>query len=228
MRRNELYHHHTTKEANRLLASSWANYNLFWCGAEKVYLVHYYPHNIADFNNSTRHLTRVEQSVYRASIEMYYDTESMLALDVEKLNRKLLCVTNDEKNALLVILDEFFIKKDEGYYHERCELEIAKYRANTSAKARAGIESARIRKLKSTEKNTRSTRVEHTVSVCSTNQELITNNNLKALVQKFAHKNKNWRSDDNSIVALARELKIGTQGLDKFQLLAKIDAKVGR
>jgi hypothetical protein len=47
-------------------------------------------------------------------------------------------------------------------------------------------------------------------------------------VQKFAHKNKNWRSDDNSIVALARELKIGTQGLDKFQLLAKIDAKVGR
>jgi hypothetical protein len=38
VRLNEPYHHHITKEANRLLASSRANYNLFWCGAEKVYM----------------------------------------------------------------------------------------------------------------------------------------------------------------------------------------------
>lgn len=187
--------------------------------------MHYYPHNIADFNNSTRHLTRVEQSVYRASIEMYYDTEQKLSTDINKLNRKLLCVTNEEKEALLTILDEFYIKHDDGFYHERCELEIAKYRANTSAKARAGIASAKARKEKSTG-------VEHAMNTSATdvqqtnNQELITNNHLKSLVQKFAHKNKNWRNDDNSIVNLARQLKIGTQGLDKFQLLAKIDGKI--
>lgn len=35
-----------------------------------------------------------------------------------------------------------------------------------------------------------------------------------------------WRKDDNSILTKARELKIGTAGLDRFQLIAKIEAKI--
>jgi len=145
--------------------------------------MHFYPHNIADFNNATRHLTRVERSVYRDAIERYYDTECALAgNDFDKLCRLLLCVSDEEKTALKNVLDEFFTLFDGAYHHERCDLEIGKYRLNTSAKARAGKASAEARKSKS----------KQTLNTCSTdeqltnNQELITNNqelitNLKDL-----------------------------------------------
>lgn len=86
--------------------------------------MNFYPHHIKDFNNSTRHLTRVERSVYRDAIELYYDTESVLFYDIDKLSRRLLCVSEEEKIALKTVLSEFFIKTDSGYFHERCEDEI--------------------------------------------------------------------------------------------------------
>jgi len=47
--------------------------------------MNYYPHHIGDFNSATRHLTRIERSVYRDLIELYYDTEAPLSRDVDKL-----------------------------------------------------------------------------------------------------------------------------------------------
>ena len=131
--------------------------------------MNYYPHHIGDFNNATRHLTRVERSLYRDAIELYYDTESVLTDDFDKLSRKLLANTIEEKEALQTILNEFFICIPEGYLNERCEIELAKYRANTSNKAKAGIASALARKQKATD-------VEHVLNKCATNQEPITNN----------------------------------------------------
>ena len=131
--------------------------------------MNYYPHHIGDFNNATRHLTRVERSVYRDAIELYYDTETPLTSDIERLQKRLICDTEEEKKALRFVLSEFFFATDEGFRHERCEAEIEKYHANTSAKARAGIASAAKRKQKSTH-------VEHVLSVCTTNHEPITNN----------------------------------------------------
>ena len=111
--------------------------------------MHFYPHNIADFNNSTRHLTRVERSVYRDAIELYYDTEQPLpGDDFAWLAKRLLCHSEEEKNALQSILGEFFVPEGECYRHERCDLEIEKYRANVSAKARAGKASAEARRQK--------------------------------------------------------------------------------
>jgi uncharacterized protein YdaU (DUF1376 family) len=135
--------------------------------------MHFYPHNIGDFNNSTRHLTRVERSVYRDAIERYYDTESPLpANDIERLYRVLLCSTDDEKRALNTVLGEFFTVVDGAYRHDRCDLEIEKYRSNSSAKARAGKASAEARKNKSQHtNNTSSTCVEQ-----NNKQEPITNN----------------------------------------------------
>lgn len=133
--------------------------------------MNYYSHHIGDFNNSTRHLTRVEQSVYRDSIEHYYNTESVLTNDFDKLARRLLCVTEIEQQALIDILNEFYIKTIDGWAHELCDIQIAKYRANTSNKAKAGIASALIRKIKTTELHTCSTGVQRT-----NNHKPITNN----------------------------------------------------
>ncbi|PPC85256.1 MAG: hypothetical protein CTY37_08565, partial [Methylotenera sp.] len=84
--------------------------------------------------------------------------------------------TEEEKTALKTVLNEFFTETDHGYLNDRCYQEIEKYRANTSAKARAGIASAAARKKKSTEINMRSTSVEQDDTLCLTNQEPLTNN----------------------------------------------------
>jgi len=140
--------------------------------------MNFYPHHIGDFNSATRHLTRVERSVYRDATELYYDTESVLTDDLVRLQKKLLCRSDEEKQALIDVLDEFFDLHDDGYFHARCDKEIAKYRANTSAKAKAGIASAKARKQKAAERQRNSTRVKQSVNEIqlTNNQEPLTNN----------------------------------------------------
>lgn len=85
----------------------------------------FYTHHIRDFNNATRHLTRIERSIYRDLQELYYDTEAPLMLDVAKLSRKVVANTDDEKGAVINVLAEFFIETPEGWRHERCDEEVA-------------------------------------------------------------------------------------------------------
>ncbi|MGP4865050.1 YdaU family protein [Psychrobacter sp. T6-5] len=92
--------------------------------------MHYYPHHIADFNNATRHLGRLERSVYRDCIEMYYDNEGPLdGTDLERLQRRLLCHSDAEKVALDFILSEFFEEEGGIYMNGRCDREIVAYKS---------------------------------------------------------------------------------------------------
>lgn len=148
--------------------------------------MHYYQHNIKDFNNATRHLTHVERVLYRDSIELYYDTEQPLTSVLSVLFRRLRAVTDDEKAAVEYVLSEFFYLVDGVYRHDRCDSEIEKYHSNSSAKARAGKASADSRRKKkeaAIEHNL--TGVEQALNTCTTreqqtkNQEPITINQLK-------------------------------------------------
>lgn len=139
--------------------------------------MHSYQHNIKTFNHATRHLTRVEQSLYRCLIEMYYDTEQPLqATDFDRLCRIVLAVTDEEKTAVKSVLDEFFVRTGDVYTHQYCDEVIEKYRSNSSAKSIAGKASAanRIKKaskrkdIRSTKLNTTSTDVQQTFNTCST------------------------------------------------------------
>lgn len=104
--------------------------------------MNHYPHHISDFNNATRHLTRIERSIYSDMIDMYYDTEQPLSLDLPYLKRKLMAHSQDEKKAVDDVLAEFFIKTESGYFNTRCNEEIVRYLANKSLKAEAGKASA--------------------------------------------------------------------------------------
>lgn len=89
--------------------------------------MHYYQHHIGDFNNATRHLTRIERSIYRDLIELYYDTEKPLILDIPKLSR-LVCANNpEETQSVISVLSEFFEDTPKGYVNKRCNLEINNY-----------------------------------------------------------------------------------------------------
>lgn len=108
----------------------------------------HYPHHIGDFDKATRHLTRIERSVYRDLIDLYYDTEKPLTLDKAALCRRIIARTNEESTAVEQVLNEFFTETPTGWYHARCEQEIEAYQANTSQKAMAGKASAEAKRLK--------------------------------------------------------------------------------
>jgi uncharacterized protein YdaU (DUF1376 family) len=110
--------------------------------------MNYYPHHIGDFDRTTRHLTRIERSVYRDLMDLYYDTEARLTLDMARLYRRIVAKSKVEQAAVVQVLVEFFEKTETGWYHSRCEYEISTYQANGSQKSMAGKASAEARRLK--------------------------------------------------------------------------------
>jgi len=100
--------------------------------------MHYYQHHIGDYRKDTSHLSLLEHGIYRQLLDLYYITEK--PLDAKAL--RLICArTDEEQETALQILEEFFIKKGNKYYHTRCDDEIIFYhgkktKATASAKIR--------------------------------------------------------------------------------------------
>lgn len=98
----------------------------------------FYMFHIADFYAATRHLTFDERAIYRELLDIYYDSEKPLTLDLDKLARLVCCRTPESKAALQGILDEFFDATPDGYRSSRADEEIARYyEKRDSLKARA-------------------------------------------------------------------------------------------
>ena len=96
--------------------------------------MHFYNFNINDFNASTRHLSHVERALYRDLIDMYYQNERPICADFDNLCRKLIVKSDDEKQALQNVLNDFFvIKKLKGdkahcWHHKRIDRELKNYK----------------------------------------------------------------------------------------------------
>lgn len=93
--------------------------------------MNHYPHHIGDFDAATRHLSRLERSIYRDMRDRYCLGESPLdGNDFNLLARRLLCVTPEDVAALQFVLDEFFELTPEGLWiNHECDQIIAAYRA---------------------------------------------------------------------------------------------------
>lgn len=137
--------------------------------------MNYYQHHIGDFNNATRHLSRIERSVYRDLIDLYYDTERPLVLSVERLCRLVVAHSDEEKAAVQQVLSEFFMETEQGWAHARCDREIAEFH-DKKVKAAASA-NARWKKAngKTTEQPVHSERNANALRN-DANQEPITNN----------------------------------------------------
>ena len=157
--------------------------------------LNHYPHHIGEFDKATRHLTRIERSIYRDLLDMYYDTESPIPVDIAMVCRKIIARSDEEATAVEQTLNEFFVKTENGWHHERCEYEIAKYRANSNQKSSAGKASAEAKRARMEQPfNSRSTAVQHPLKSVETeaqrnstnqnqnqNQEPITKKKTKRL-----------------------------------------------
>ncbi|WP_039052173.1 YdaU family protein [Bordetella avium] len=165
--------------------------------------MNYYPHHIGDFNSATRHLTRLERSVYRDMLDLYYDTEQPLTRDLGALCRLLIARSNKERTAVEQVLNEFFTETEQGWRHSRCEAEIEKYHAQREAKSAAGKASAAKRAQKTQRPiNTSSTAVQQPYNDCATNQNQNQNQNQKPIKETPPNPRKRGQSFDAAAIDL--------------------------
>lgn len=90
--------------------------------------MNYYPHHIGDYITATAHLTMVEDGAYRRLLDLYYSTEKALPSDRKAIYRLSRARTKEEQSAIDIVLEEFFLDTEEGWFHSRCDEEIEKAR----------------------------------------------------------------------------------------------------
>jgi uncharacterized protein YdaU (DUF1376 family) len=139
--------------------------------------MHYFQHNIADYRKDTSHLNLLEHGCYHQLLDQYYLNEQPLPLDESKIFRLLSARTNDEKQAIKNVLQDFFHETENGFIHKRCDFEIQIYHDRIENASKAGRASA----------NRRLTSVQQEFIDCSTTVQLtnnhkpITNNHIDIL-----------------------------------------------
>ena len=103
--------------------------------------MNYYSFHIGDYASATRHLSWIEDAAYRRLLDVYYVHETPLPADLRKTYRLVLASTDEQREAVDIVLGEFFTLTDEGYRHDRCDAEIwlandKKNKASQSAQER--------------------------------------------------------------------------------------------
>ena len=89
--------------------------------------MNYYQHNIGDYRRDTSHLSLLEHGIYRQLLDWYYLDEKEIPKETQVVMRRLSARTQDEQNAVQIILKEFFVEGEAGWKHKRCDVEIAHY-----------------------------------------------------------------------------------------------------
>lgn len=105
--------------------------------------MNYYPHHIGDFRSGTVNMGRVERWIYRDLLDVCYDTEQPLSLDLDKVCYDVGVTSDDERQMVANLLRFKFTKTDDGYVHERCQAEIAAYQANAEKNRENGAKGGR-------------------------------------------------------------------------------------
>lgn len=86
--------------------------------------MNYYPFHIGDYLSATRHLSWEEDAAYRRLLDTYYTTEKALPADLRAVCRLVLATTDGQREAVRVVLEEFFKLTNEGWTNGRADTEI--------------------------------------------------------------------------------------------------------
>jgi len=102
--------------------------------------MNYYEHHIGDYTVATTHLTFIEDATYSRLLRRYYSTEKPLPSDVKVIQKLIGAVSSLEKNAVVNMLNEFFVLTADGWRQRRCDHEIKRYKDKQN-KAKRNAES---------------------------------------------------------------------------------------
>lgn len=100
--------------------------------------MYYYKKHIGDYRAATGHLTLLEHGVYTCLMDSYYLNEQALPKDERQLFRLAGARTDEEKQAVLDIVNEFFIPTETHWVHDRIDFELKKYHAKAETNRKNG------------------------------------------------------------------------------------------
>jgi uncharacterized protein YdaU (DUF1376 family) len=110
--------------------------------------MNYYPHHIGDYASATAHLSALEDCYYRRLLDWYYLDEKPILVDRRAVYRRVRAASDGEREAVDVVLFEFFDLTEEGYRHGRCDAEIARSKAKSDERRQAANRSWDARRAK--------------------------------------------------------------------------------
>lgn len=134
--------------------------------------MHYFKLHINDYAQATAHLTLVEDAVYNRLLRKYYADEKPLPSDIERLQRLVGARSREEKEAVQIVLAEFFFRDGDFFRNKRADEELADY-AGKSLKAK---ESANARWMRTHSERTADAKP--TQSEGNANHKPITNKDI--------------------------------------------------
>lgn len=105
--------------------------------------MHKYLHHIGDFMRDTVHLNALEECFYRRALDFYYLNEKPLPKETQVVFRRLRANTEDEKQAVLNVLSDFFVEQEDGFHNKRCDAEILSYKGNADKNRENGKKGGR-------------------------------------------------------------------------------------
>jgi uncharacterized protein YdaU (DUF1376 family) len=142
--------------------------------------LNYYSKHIGDFRAGTVNMSRLARWIYGDMIDVVYDTEKPLPLDLELLCDMLGVEADNERALVERILRLKFERQDDGYHHARCDREIAEFHLKAEVARTNGKAGGRPRKANANpEKPSGFIQVSESNPVetgSEANQEPITNN----------------------------------------------------
>lgn len=86
--------------------------------------MNYYPFHIGDYASATRHLSWDEDCAYRRLLDAYYTSEKPLPLEQRSVCRLALATTEDQRQAVMTVLSEFWERTEAGWVNRRADVEI--------------------------------------------------------------------------------------------------------
>ena len=108
--------------------------------------MNYYEHHMGDYAKDTMHLSLLEHGIYRMLLDRYYSQEGPLPCDVSKVQRLIGARTQEEREAVEAVLDDFFVLTDDGWRNGRADEEIEKAQVKISAARENGRRGGRPKK----------------------------------------------------------------------------------
>lgn len=108
--------------------------------------MYYYKKHIGDYRSATGHLSLLEHGVYTCLMDSYYLNEQGLPMDERQLFRLVGARTDEEKQAVLDVVNEFFIPQETVWVHSRIDFELKKYHAKAETNRKVGGLGGRPRK----------------------------------------------------------------------------------
>ena len=91
--------------------------------------MNYFELHIGDYAEATQHLSILEDGIYCRLLRKYYASEKPLPADISSVQRLVVARSKEERKAVELVLQEFFILDADGWHQPRCDHEIERFRA---------------------------------------------------------------------------------------------------